>query len=204
MNKLCCFALFVLLVGCSTTRTRWSDPGLRVLVDPDGVDPADYVRVEHGILKAGRFHLVTRGRGYRAVKKEQETIHKREPERFDNKEKWAWYAKLYSVKSIIVPFSQCRTQESFWNREKIIKKCLLSLQLYDANTAELIASVEESSEYQMAYDMTYITSDWSEVAAKLADEYPKDWETRYYNEDVQLYRNVSEERAIRLKEGTQQ
>lgn len=195
MNRLYWFISVLLLIGCSTTRTRWSDPGLRILVDPDGVEPADYVRVENGLRKTERFHIVTRGRGYRAVKKEQETIHKYEPERFDNKEKWAWYAKLYSVKSIIVPFIQCRTQESFWNRNKIIRRCLLSLQLFDANTAELIASVEDTSEYQVAYDLTYITSDWTDICERLAEAYPKDWEKRYYDENVQLYRDVSEQRA---------
>lgn len=50
-----------------------------------------------------------------------------------------------------------------------------------------------------AYDLTYVTSDWTNVAEELAEKYPQEWEKRFYDENVQLYRDISEERAIRLE-----
>lgn len=188
------------LTGCSSTPTKWDSPKFRVLVDPDVIDAHNYVRIEHALINTGKLSVVDRGRGFRAIKKEQERIHKIEPGRYDRREKWAWWAKLYSVRSVIVPAVQCRMQSSFWHRDRVERKCLQSLQLFDANTGEALISIETENSAPLEHDLSYIVPDWEESAEGLVKKLEEQPDRRYFTEEVRLYQDISEEKAIRQEE----
>lgn len=200
MKHVLLFTLVALVgVGCSSTRTKWSDPQMRVMIDPVGIEPEQYARIQHGLVLTEKFMVVDRGQGIRAIKKEQESLHRDEADRYEDKEKWAHWGKLYGVGAVIVANVQCRTEKNFWHQDRVERRCLQSLRMYHANTGEVMVSVEGENSAPLAYDMTFIVPDWEDTAEKLANKYPSDWETRYYNDNVRLYQEISKESAIRRK-----
>lgn len=201
LNFLCLATLVFLSVGCSSTRTKWSDPQMRVLIDPVGIDAPTYARIQHALLQTKKFTVVDRSEGFQAIRREQTQMHRREPDRYENKEKWSHWGKLYGVGAVVVAVTQCRTGNSFWHRDRAERTCLQSLRLFHANTGEAIVSVEGENSAALSYDQTYIVPDWEDTADKLASEYPSNWEPRYYNEDVRLYQEVSKEEALRAAAG---
>ena len=90
----------------------------------------------------------------------------------------------------------------FWHHDRAEKECLQSLQAVNANTSEIYLSVEGENSAPITYDMTFIVPDWEDTVNKFVDKYHDDWERRYYSKEVEVYRDVSEERAIRQKEQT--
>ena len=86
-------------VGCASTtpRDKWSDKNLRVMIDPDSVDAKDYVRIQQAFFKSDKFFVVDRNKGFKAVKKEQNRLHREEVDRYEDREKWAHWGKLYGV-----------------------------------------------------------------------------------------------------------
>lgn len=192
-------ALMVLATGCSSTRTKWNDPQMRTMIDSDSISSDHYVRIAQALVETGKFSVVDRASGLRAIKKEQNVVHRLQPERYMDKEKWAHWGKLYSVGSIIVPHVQCRTESSFWNREKAERVCQQSLMVVHANTGEIMLMVDGKNSAPLSYDLTWIAPDWNDVVEKLADKYPADWEKRYPEEKLRLYQGVSEEEAKKQK-----
>lgn len=190
----------VLLGACSSTRTKFSDPAMRVFVSPDSVDAENYTRIVNALVETKKFTVIDRSEAFRAIKREQERLHRDESDRFDDKEKWAWWGRLLGTRTIIVPRVQCRTERSFWNRDRAQKECLQSLQAADANTGEIYLTVEGENSAPISYDMTFIVPDWEDTVGKFSDKYPTEWEKRYYTKEVQLYQDVSKEEAIRQKE----
>ncbi len=68
------------LVGCATSlpRTKWNDAQHRVFIDPENINTADYARIQHALVNTGKFVVVDRAQALRAVKREQERLHREE------------------------------------------------------------------------------------------------------------------------------
>src|SRR5665647_827111 len=113
--------LILLITSCSSPnkqRTKWTDKSMRVMIDPDSIDEENYVQIQSALVRSGKFTVVDRARGMQAAEKEQERLHRNNSDRFEDKEKWAHWGKMYGVGSIIVPHVQCTKENSFMNRTK--------------------------------------------------------------------------------------
>lgn len=190
------------LVGCATSlpRTKWNDAQHRVFIDPENINTADYARIQHALVNTGKFVVVDRAQALRAVKKEQERLHREESDRFEDKEKFAWYGKLYGVGSIIVANVQCKREASFWNNQNQVKVCLQRLAVIHANTGQIMASVENTNSEAYTFDLEYIAPDWEGTVEKLVDNFPKNFEVRGPDKELEIYKDVSKEEAQRQRE----
>lgn len=184
--------LLAMATGCSSveTRTVWSDKGMRVMLDPDSVEAKDYIRATTAVVQSGKWTVVDRRNAFQAIKKEQEREHRQESDRFDNKEKFAHWQKLYGIGSVIIPYADCRLRENVFSKRRS-KVCYLTMTIADANTAEIIASVE-SEESSSEFD----TPDWKRVVDKLCDAYPDAFKQYTESKRLQDYRKESETRAV--------
>ncbi len=202
MNAIRLFSICILLGACSSAikRDRWSDKGLRVMIDPDPVSANHYVKIESALVNSGKFMVVDRGAGFQAIQKEQERAHREQADRFDNKEKWAHWGKLYGVGSILVPHVQCERKPGFWNPNTVKLMCQQHLSLVDSNTGEVMAVADAEASTDLSYDFADVAPDWSEAVDRLVQAYPKDWNAMYYAKPALEYQDLSIEEALRQQE----
>ncbi len=183
-NQLSLVLVLILTIGCSTARTRNSDPVLRIAVDADALDRSTYARIEHALFMTGKFVVVDRNMGFKAVAHEQDIQNK--STRFGSNEKYALWGQLYGVGGIIVSTQNCQMYINWLSNANI--KCTQNLILLDATTGEVISSSEN--------DVTNSPApDWLETVAKLIDNYPKNFidtdhvhQTIHYDKTLRKYR----------------
>lgn len=185
------------LVGCATPRTKWTDKTMRVMIDPASVSAGDHVRIQQALIASGKWTVVDRADGLRAIKKEQESLHRTESERFMDKEKWAHWGKLYGVGGVVIGKSQC-TEKQTWFVGQKYSHCLQNLAIVDSNTGEVITAIENVSEGEAGE--TSIANSWIESVAKLNDSYPKNYVPSKDTQILNEYRELSKEEAVRQKE----
>jgi hypothetical protein len=172
------------------TRTKWTDKGMRVMLDADSVDEQNYIRATTAVVKSDKWTVVDRRNAFEAIKKEADREHRQDEERFENKAKWLQWGKLYGIGSVIVPYTDCwLTRNRFTKNET--KHCRLSLTLADSNTAEIIVAVEAEQSCSPSE-----TPDWTEAVEKLADAYPEKFVEHQKSKRIQAYENESEKLAI--------
>jgi hypothetical protein len=195
--------LSVALFSCSSVekRTRFTDKNMRVMIDPDSIAPEHHVRIQRALVASGMFAVIDRSKGMNAIKKEQERLHRNEVDRFEDREKWAHWGKLYGVGAIVVAHVQCFSKQSFWNPQMSIKRCDQFLSLMDANTGEIIMAVEGQADTENIMDSGYqLAPSWDEVVEKFTAAYPKDFKFVPYSTRLVEYQDLSEEAARRQKE----
>ena len=132
MKLLLIMFLSISLVSCAskrTTRTKYSDKSLRVMVDPRSAGGKNHTKVQSAIVRSGMFTVVDRFSGYQAVQKEQNRAYVRKPDRFANNQKFAHWGKLYGVGAVVIAKSQCRWAKAVW-RGQIVNRCELFLSFY--------------------------------------------------------------------------
>lgn len=192
-------ALFLMLSGCShkEARTKFTDPVLRILVDSDTIDPKNYVRITNALIKNGKFTVVDRGAGYLAARKEQERLHQDKVDRFDDREKYAHWKKLYGVGGIVIAHSQCQLYTGF--TKGLYNKCRINLAIVNSSTGEVITTAEDVAETDSGYDQA---ADWSDAVDQLADNFPRHFEKDQSSAKLLEYKEVSKEEAIRAREIT--
>lgn len=186
----------IAITGCASkeVRTKFSDRRLRVLIDPDSISADHHIKIAAGLMKTGRFIVVDRNAGFLAIKKEQERLHRKEIDRFADREKFAHWGKLYGVGGIVVAYADCHHREGVFTGR--YKRCKQQLGIYDANTAELITIAEAESDGDAGDE----TVSWDEVSEKLADGYPKYFEKNQDTARLDEYKALSQEEATRQKE----
>lgn len=184
----------------SVPRDKWTDKGMRVMIDPDSIDEENYVQIQRSLVQQGKFTVVDRSRGIKAIKKEQESTHRKEEDRYEDKEKWSHWGKLYGVGSIIVAHVQCRKEHAAFNRKRIYLECRQLLSMVDSNTGEVFVAVEGKNDGPSTYDLSYIVPDWNDTVEKMVDSYPADFRPENYAKTVTDYQDVSAERAQRQRE----
>lgn len=193
--------IFVILIamivsGCATPMTKFNSPVMRVFVDPDTLNQADYTRVVHAISKTGKFKVVDRKAGYQAALNEQDRQHVNQANRFDNREKFALYAKLFGARGVVVATAECQDSTGFF-ANTYFKKCHQTLQILDANTSEIISSVDNVVEGK--FGELGLGIGWEETAFLLADSFPKYFEGDKDTEELKNYRKIAEDSAIKTK-----
>lgn len=202
MKASCILLLFVMAVvqSCSSPpkRTKFSDKNMRIFISPDNLKVKDYVRLQTAIIKSDVWTVIDRGQGFRAVKKEQERLHRREVDRFEDREKFAKWGKLYGVGAIIVGHTQCRYGKKFWGGSKPYNICYQAINLVDANSGLVIVGVDGENYAPMGEQ-----PDWEKTVEKLIDIYPKYFTPSKITERLERYKQESKEAAQRQKERSQ-
>lgn len=183
-----------ILAACSTVekRTKWSDKTMRIMIDPDSVRIDDYVRLQHALVESGKWTVVDRAIGFKAVKLEQDREHLEERGRYEDAQKWAMWGKMYGVGGIVVANAQCQT-EGTWLTHTPYLKCLQTLTLVDSNTAEVIVSVSQFKEGEP--NQKYIAPSWDDIVYSMNTSYPKDFKSVQYVERLQNYMKDAAEAA---------
>lgn len=198
MKKLIALTVLVAIVtGCSSARVRnrWTDPEHRVMILADHVPEETYVSIQTSLIDTNRFFVVDRARGFKAIKAEQDMIHKRDGERFDDPEKYSWFGKMYSVGAVIVPSEHCMPVRGVFNPVKRID-CRQYLAAIDTSTGQVIAAVQNLAEGESNLERP----NWDDTVQKLVDHFPKNWESNTYDRKMTEYRMATAENARRAKE----
>lgn len=197
------------LCGCSTAPqiTKWTSPDLRVAIDPMGIDPANYVRVEEALVKTGKFFVIDRGSGFKAALNEQDHNNGRQYgsydktatfERYGDSDRYARIGKLYGVGSVIVAQTRCGVVQGFF---KNTRPCKQYLALVNSSTAEVITAVSgESDDGDYFYGEVNSAPSWDDTVSKLIDAMPKNYQPNLYDARMRTYRNEIREESIRERE----
>lgn len=190
-------SILVTLSACSTneSRTRYSDKNMRIMLYPETISPDHFARIQTALVRSDVWSVLDRSQGLKAVKQEQNIIHKAESDRYDDKEKYAHWGKLYGVGAIVIAHAQCTNKASKWNVTELRTYCQQFLNLVDSNTGEVVLGVEAENDSDYGS-----TPDWNEVTKKLADEYPKYFNKEKVTERLERYKEESKERAVREEE----
>lgn len=187
------FTVFALiLTSCSSVkRTKYSDKNMRIMVDPQSLNSSNLMKLQTSLVSTDKWTVIDRHLGFEAIKKEQERLHRYESDRYDPKNKFAHWGKMYGVGAVVTASVECRSERSFWNNTQMIKVCKQYLNLVDANTGEIVLGVsheEESSSYQ-SYP------EWDEVVAKMSEVYPKYFTKKKIHERLKRYQQQSLEHS---------
>jgi len=197
MKNLIIFISSLMLFGCaSTPNTKWNDKNMRVMIDPDSVDQKQYNKVLAAVMRLNKFTVVARGRGFKAVQREQERLHGEDTEhRYSDREKWAHWGELYGVGAIIVPTVNCRaTQHAIGVHN--YNSCEQFLRIVDANTGQILVMVEGENEA----DRMSMAPDWNEVAYNLHELYHEYDKELHYSEKLIAYQEASARSAAQYRQ----
>lgn len=206
MKYLMILALFT-ITACSSNpiRTKWADKNMRVAIDSDSISTDDYVSIQTALVKEGRFMVIDRNLGYKAIKTEQERLHRKEEDRYSDKEKWAMWGKMYGVGAIVVAHSQCYRTQKFFTLSLYTTTCKQYISLVDSNTGEIIAAVDHEEDspasgnnYGSESFKTPVS--WQTAVEKFVDAYPKDYKPQYYSEGIVNYQKEAEAEAKKQRE----
>jgi hypothetical protein len=178
---------------------------MRILIDSDTISTDDYVSIQTALVKEGRFMIVDRNMGYRAIKAEQERLHRTEEDRYADKEKWAHWGKLYGVGAIVVAHSQCYRTQRFFTLALYTNACKQFLSLVDANTGEVISAIDNEADSaapgnNVGSESFSVPTDWTVAVQKFVDAYPKDYRPEFYSSGIVRYQDESKENAQKLRE----
>lgn len=195
------------LISCSSNpiRTKWADKSMRVLIDPESISTDDYVSIQTALVKEGRFMVIDRNLAFKAIKAEQERIHRTEADRYSDKEKWAHYGKLFSVGAIVVAHSQCIRTQTLFSMSLYVNQCKQYLSLVDSNTGEIVTAIDNEVETPAAgnnagSESFSVATDWTKAVEKFVDAYPKNYKPQYYSPGIVKYQEESKEEAQRQRE----
>lgn len=201
------FVIAISIVGCSSPpiRTKWADKNLRVALDADSVSTDDYVSIQTALVKEGRFMVIDRNIGFKAIKTEQERLHRNEIDRYSDKEKWAMWGRMYGVGAIVWAHSQCYRTTKFFSANLYTTVCKQYLSLVDANTGEIIAAIDNEAESpamanNFGSESFKSPTDWTVAVEKFTDAYPKDYKPQYYTEGILNYQKEAELEARKQRE----
>ena len=186
----------IILAGCaSTPRNKFTDKNMRILLDPDSIEAAQDVMIQKALVDSGKWFVVDRSNGFKAIKTEQERLHRTEDDRYDDREKFAHWGKLYGVGGIVVANAQCKKEQG-WLIGRWYQVCRQYLSIVDANTGEVITAIENSAE---SSDAEFYPK-WDEAVVKLNESYPATFKPMQTSERLEQYRELSKEEAQRQKE----
>lgn len=196
IRKLSVSLLIFTMMGCSSAekRNKWSDKVMRVMIDPKSINHEDYVRIQQALLNSGKWFVVDRSNGFKAAKEEQERLHRKENDRYEDAEKYAMWGKMYGVGGIVVPDSQC-DRRTGWMTNNEHLHCLQTLTIVDANTAEVITSISHEEDGDL-----YIALSWENAVDKMNKTFPMNFVPTQYTERLQADRKQFEVEAQKQKE----
>jgi len=172
---------------------------MRVIIDPDGLEARDYIRIMNALKKTNRFFIVDRRDGFKQILKEQKMIHRDRPDQFKDEEKYAIWGRLYSVGAVVTGKVDCTRKNGWFSN---YSKCHQNLAIISTLSGEVIATAEgENGDAELNWSGDIqIGSDWTDTVDKLVDAYPENYEQLKYSDDMRLFRQEAKEEGIRQKE----
>jgi len=194
-NKLMMVVLAaVVMTGCSSVRirTKYTDPAHRVMILPSSITEESYNQIMASMMDSNKFIIVDRGRGFKALKKEQTMIHKEEGDRFDNAEKYSRYGKLYGVGAVIVASQNCQKIPGVWTQIKRTD-CRQYMSAIDTSTGEVITSVQRLEEGESMM----VNPTWDNTVEAFNERFPKTWDNKEYDHDMKKPSSTSQQKFIR-------
>ena len=192
--KIATMVLALVLVGCSTAqvRTKYTDPSHRVFIDPSGLDEDAYVRLQTSLVESNRFFIVDRARAFKAVKAEQDMIHRHAVGRFADEEKYAFWGKLYSVGAVVTARELCHWEQNFFSYALV---CAQHMSAVDASTGLVIAAASH-----VARSGSDAAPTWDETVERFNRSFPTTFEAKKFDSGLEHYRKLAAENALRAKE----
>lgn len=195
MKNVILIFLALALSACATPRTKWTDKTMRVMIDPDSIEAEHHVLIQRALVESGKFFVVDRAKGFKAIKTEQERLHRDEQDRYADRQKWAHWGKLYGVGGIVVASAQCKKEQGMifggWYRV-----CRQFLSIMDSNTGEVITAIEHRAES----DEVDFYPQWDDAVAKMNAAYPANFKPSQPSKQIEFYEELSAEEAQRQKE----
>lgn len=196
------------MFGCSSAvkRTKYSDKTMRVLIDPSSIDSSNHVAIQQALVETGKFFVVDRSKAFAAIVHEQNRQHTSMSDRFEDREKYAQWGKMYGAGGVITAHVQCAnngtgnivttafhlaTLATMWSEYR----CSQFLEVIDTATTEVVASIK----YDIKADTTK-NLDWSDAVEALVDSYPEIFEDVKNHRVLETYKAVSAEEAQRHRE----
>lgn len=147
------------------------------------------------MVESGKFFVVDRAKGFKAIKTEQERLHRDDGDRFADRQKWAHWGKLYGVGGIVVASAQCKKEQGYvfggWYRT-----CRQFLSIMDSNTGEVIAAIENRAKS----DEVDFFPAWDDAVEKLNAAYPANFVPSKPSKQIEFYEELSAEEAQRQRE----
>lgn len=196
MKALGILLLITLLTSCSNApvkRTIATDKSLRVMVDPKSAGN-DYTKVVSALVQSGSFRVIDRKAAYRAIREEQNRLHRHSSDRFADNQKFAHWGRLYGVGAVVVARSQCWWHRSYWAPAKLWNRCELFLSLVDSNSGEIIVSVRDENDSPQGSQ-----PNWEDAVRKLSETYPKHFTSEKIHKRLQQYMDESKKNATTVK-----
>ena len=122
-----------------------SGDGADVHVPPDSIPADHHVMIQQALVDSGKWFVVDRSSGFKAIKSEQQRLHRDEADRYEDREKWAHWGKMYGVGGIVVAQAQCKKEQG-WLLGRWYQVCRQFLSIVDANTGEVITAIQNDAE----------------------------------------------------------
>lgn len=191
------FALMLCMAiatGCATARTKYSDKNMRVMIDSEGLDYRQLVRLQTSLVQTGKFTVVDRAAGFKALKREQDRQHRIEADRYSDREKFAQWGKLYGVGTVLTANVQCVDKASFWNQQNYKQYCHQYINLVDTNTGEVFLAVEGEIDGNRQEVLG-----WADTVEKLTEAYPQYFKEHKLHDRLVKYQDESEQVALAQK-----
>lgn len=181
------------LCSCATKRTKYSDKNMRIMVDPTGLDNRTYMRVQTALVRSGVWTVLDRSDGLRAAIREQNELHKNNHDRYDAREKFAHWGKLFGVGAIVVAHKDCENRLATWNNTELKTYCNLFINLIDANTGEVIVAVQDEDDAEFLGQPS-----WEDIIEDLVEVYPKYFKDEKLHEKLVEYKEESLENSNKM------
>lgn len=192
--------LLPFIVECSSKeRTKWTDPAMRVMVDPEGLPARDYIRIVSALKRSGKWFVVDRKDGLRAIFKEQKMIHRDRADQFKDEEKYSIWGRLYGIGGVVIGHVDCTRKTGFFSSHTTCKQ---NLAVVSANSGEVLSTSEtDNDDAVLNYSGDIkIGSDWTDAVSELNNNFPKNYEKLKYSDDMELFREEAKQEAIQQKE----
>ena len=189
--------IIILFTSCTlpVKRTKYTDPVMRVLLDPDSIQEDHHARIQRALVESGKWQVVDRARGMEALKKEQDNLHVNEGDRYQNEQKYAHWGRLYGVGGVIIAQADCQMKSNLFG--KVYKACLQHLSIVNASTSEVIAAVEARSDSETG--IIGWAPDWDEAVEKLNTAFPTHYDTEKAHDKLQEYQLESKHIGERME-----
>lgn len=166
--------------GCSTTMNKKNSPEYRVMIDPESIDSGNYANLVSTLQDSNAFYIIDREKGFSAAMREQNMAHMAMKGRFDSKEKWALWKKLWGVGAVIVAKTKCQDRTGFWHAT-FYERCNQTLTAVDTSTGLVLASHThvyegDTADYKLPQDWTEVVEEFVKKMPKKVDDF--EWEGR--------------------------
>lgn len=191
--------LVCVVTGCATPRTKYTDPVMRVMVDPASIDKLNLPRVQKALVESGKWKVVDRSDAYNAMNKEQDLQYKDGENRIEDKERYAVFGKQFGVGGVVVAKSQCAPSKRFMAGQQDFD-CLQSIQIVDAMTGEVISMVDNlATDAVFFYGEIRTAPSWDDIVDKLNTSFPSHFKVEKKSATLLLRESEAEQQSEKMR-----